>query len=50
VTSTFSTLGLLNDKNRPVLRWVGPVLAVLLFIGYGSIPASVALGLLAPTP
>jgi succinate dehydrogenase / fumarate reductase cytochrome b subunit len=50
VTSTFSTLGLLNDKNRPVLRWVGPVVAVLLFIGYGSIPASVALGLLAPTP
>lgn len=50
VTSTFSTLGLLNDKNRGVLAWVGPVLALLLFIGYGSIPVSVVLGLLTPAP
>jgi succinate dehydrogenase / fumarate reductase cytochrome b subunit len=48
VTSVFSTLGVLRDKNRRLLERVGPVLSILLFIGYASIPFCALAGLLDP--
>ena len=48
VTSLFSTFGLLNDDNRRYLAWIGPVLSLLLFLGYASIPFNVMTGYLQP--
>jgi succinate dehydrogenase / fumarate reductase, cytochrome b subunit len=44
ITSIFSTLGILTDRNRRV----GPIVSSLLFLGYASIPFSVWTGYLQP--
>ena len=42
------TLGLGHPRYSKNLRWLGPVLATLLTLGYISIPVAVLLGLVAP--
>lgn len=48
VTSIFSTLGILNDRNRRHLVWIGAIASVALFLGYASIPFNVLIGTLQP--
>lgn len=43
-SSVFQTLGLNNGKYRPITSLIGPALAFLVFVGYGSIPVGVMLG------
>lgn len=44
-SSFFQSLGLNHDRYNGLFRKVGPVLSILLFIGYASIPLSVMLGI-----
>lgn len=44
IRAVFQSLGLKNGKWDPVVNRVAPVIAWLLFLGYGSIPVSVLLG------
>jgi succinate dehydrogenase / fumarate reductase cytochrome b subunit len=46
VASVFQTLGLANDRNWPLIKRAGNALALALYLGFISIPFSVALGLL----
>jgi len=46
VSSIFQTLGLATDKNWPVIRKAGTTFAVLIFLGFVSIPIAVMLGAL----
>ena len=53
VASTLQTLGLANDKNWPFVKRVGNGLALVLFLGFSSIPVAVLFGLVThevPTP
>jgi len=43
--SAFQTLGLNNDRWLPRIQAIGRVFAIILFLGYVSIPAAVFLGL-----
>ena len=49
IASLFQTLGLSNQKLRPVFERGGLILAWILFVGFASIPASVLLGLVKVT-
>jgi len=46
VSSVFQTTGLNTPKYQPIVRAIGPALAIVLLLGYWSIPLSVAFGLL----
>lgn len=43
-SSVFQTLGLTNSKYRPITSLVGPGLAAIVILGYGSIPLSIWMG------
>lgn len=45
-SSLFQSLGLSNAKYKKYTRCVGPVLSVIVFVGYVSIPVAVILGVL----
>lgn len=45
VSSMLQTLGLNNGKNKRLLRLIGPVVAVVVMLGYISIPVAVLTGL-----
>ncbi len=45
VTSLFQTLGLNHPKYNPIIRAIGPILGVVLALGFSSIPVSVLFGL-----
>jgi len=46
VSSMFQTLGLNHPRYRPLIRGIGPALAVLIFLGFVSIPIAVQLGII----
>jgi succinate dehydrogenase / fumarate reductase cytochrome b subunit len=46
IASLFQTLGITTAKMRPVFERSGRIIALILFLGYASIPAAVLLGLL----
>ncbi len=46
VTSLFQTLGINHPSYNPLIKRLGPVLAVLIVIGYLSIPVAVLAGVL----
>ena len=46
VSSIFQTLGLSTDKSWPVIRKAGTAFAIIIFLGFVSIPIAVALGAL----
>lgn len=48
VSSMFQTLGLNHPKYAPLIKRAGPGLAIVLFLGYTSIPVAVLLGILKP--
>ena len=50
VSSMFQTLGLNHPRYRPLIEWVGPVIAGVTFLGYITIPIAVQLGVLTTTP
>ena len=45
IQSMFQTLGLNNEKTLPVIMKIGTIAAVVLFLGYISIPVSIFAGL-----
>jgi succinate dehydrogenase / fumarate reductase cytochrome b subunit len=46
IESSFQTLGLNNDRAQPVMTKAGSLAALILFIGYVSIPIVIVMGLL----
>ncbi len=46
VWSMLQTLGFDNGKNKRLLRRIGPVLAVVVMLGYISIPVAILTGLI----
>ena len=46
IASTCQTLGLNDERTIPMVRRIGSATAILIFLGYASIPSSVMLGLL----
>ena len=46
VSSVFQTLGLATDKNWPLIRTAGHAYAVIIFLGFVSIPIAVLTGAL----
>ncbi|MEL6181035.1 MAG: succinate:quinone oxidoreductase, partial [Myxococcota bacterium] len=46
VSSMFQTLGLNHPRYRPLITGAGPALAVLVFLGFTSIPIAVQLGII----
>ncbi|MEM7676991.1 MAG: succinate:quinone oxidoreductase, partial [Myxococcota bacterium] len=47
--SWFHTLGLMSLGSGPIAERVGPMVAWLLLVGFGSIPVAIAFGLLSTT-
>lgn len=45
ISSVFQTLGVNHPKYNPFIRAIGPVLGVLLALGYISIPVAILLGI-----
>jgi succinate dehydrogenase / fumarate reductase cytochrome b subunit len=45
VSSVFQSLGLYHGNLNPVTEKLGPIVAVIVFVGFSSIPAAVLLGL-----
>ena len=46
ISSLFQTLGLTTAKLRPLFERAGRIIALVIFLGYASIPLSVLLGIL----
>jgi succinate dehydrogenase / fumarate reductase, cytochrome b subunit len=44
IASMFQSLGLNNDQYEPKLKLLGNLVAILIFLGYASIPVSILLG------
>jgi len=48
-SSLFQSLGWNNEKSEPILKRLGHVIAILIFVGYSSIPVAVMMGWLSNT-
>jgi succinate dehydrogenase / fumarate reductase cytochrome b subunit len=49
VSSFFQTLGITSPRYAPIIRTIGPALALVIVVGYISIPVAILLGWVQPT-